>query len=59
MIRTYHFRDTKSGQEFAVEVDLDLDAIAKKLAGRAFRSKVGTATAMDSNIKCKVIKDNK
>lgn len=59
MKREYSYRDVKSCKEFSVEVDIDLDAIAKKLAGRAFRSKKGTATAMGSNIKCKVIRDEK
>jgi hypothetical protein len=38
-----------------VDITVDVEAVARKLAGRAFRSKAGRATAMHSAIVAKII----
>jgi hypothetical protein len=53
----HSYRDLKTGEVFVIDLKIDAEAIAKKLALRARKSKVGTAKAMDGAIVCKIVKD--
>lgn len=56
MKQRFSFRSLKTGEEFSVDLEIDIDELAREMANRAYyRAKSGKATAMDKAIKCTVV----
>lgn len=49
------YTKSSTGESFTVEVEIDLEEIARALAARAITSKGGKAQALGGDIKCRVI----
>lgn len=43
-------------EDFTVEIEFKIEEIARTLAARAHRSKVGKAVALGGDVMCKVVK---
>lgn len=59
MKREYSFTVKATGESFRVEIDFNLDEIARTLAARAIASKHGKAVCLNGDIVCRVTERNK
>lgn len=56
MRQRFAFRNGVTGETFRVELEIDIDELAREMANRAYYgTKSGKATAMDKAIKCTVV----
>ena len=57
MLKSYErsYKDIKTGNDFKVEVEINLDELAQELAARAYHSTSGRTVTLHGAIKCKVI----
>lgn len=56
---THDFRNKSTGEAFTVDLDIDVNALARRLAIRALASKVGVARTANGSIVCRIVKTAK
>lgn len=54
--RTFHYRRKDTGEQIAIEVEVDLQALADRNGGKAIKSKSGVATLANGAVKIRHVR---